>query len=122
MSSKKVTISNHAKGLTCQAGLVPVVKFLRKIGMISLIVETVDHERGANALYDSVDAVFLKAIAKYRWKYILPICYLFTCLSFIIIDDFYIVLIFSKSIEQYAIIVKASSFRIPQRVSQVTKL
>ena len=63
VSSKKVTISNHAKGLTSQAGLVPVVKFLRKIGMIGLIKETVDHERGANALYDSVDAVFLTVIA-----------------------------------------------------------
>jgi hypothetical protein len=63
VSSKKVTISNQAKGLTSQAGLVPVVKFLLKCGMIGLIKETVDHERGANALYDSVDAVFLTVIA-----------------------------------------------------------
>ena len=56
VSSKKVTISNHAKGLTSQAGLVPVVKFLRRIGMVGLIKENVDHERGAKALYDSVDA------------------------------------------------------------------
>ena len=63
VSSKKVIISNQAKGLTSQAGLVPVVKFLLKGGMIGLIKETVDHERGANALYDSVDAVFLTVIA-----------------------------------------------------------
>ena len=63
VSSKKVTISNQAKGLTSQSGLVPVVKFLRKIGMVGLIKETVDHKRGANALYDSVDAVFLTVIA-----------------------------------------------------------
>ena len=63
VSSKKVTIRNHARGLTSQAGLVPVVKFLRKSGLIGLIKETVDHERGANALYDSVDAVFLTVIA-----------------------------------------------------------
>ncbi len=63
VSSKKVTISNHGKGLTSQAGLIPVVKFLRKAGIVQLIKETVDHERGANALYDSVDAVFLTIIA-----------------------------------------------------------
>lgn len=63
VSSKKVTISNNAKGLTSQAGLVPVVKFLRNCGMINLINETVEHERGANALYDSVDALFLTVVA-----------------------------------------------------------
>ncbi len=63
VSSKKVTIRNQAKGLTSQAGLVPVVKFLRKSGLIGLIKEIVDHKRGANALYDSVDAVFLTIIA-----------------------------------------------------------
>ena len=63
VSSKKVTINNNAKGLTSQAGLIPVVKFLRKCGLIGLINETVEHERGANALYDSVDALFLTVIA-----------------------------------------------------------
>ncbi len=47
VTSKKVTISNQAKGLTSQAGLVPVVKFLRNCRMIGLIQETLDHERGA---------------------------------------------------------------------------
>ncbi len=37
MSSKKVTISNQANGLTRQAGLVPVVKFLSNVGMIGLV-------------------------------------------------------------------------------------
>jgi hypothetical protein len=40
VSSKKVTISNHGKGLTSQAGLVPVVKFLRNVGMIGHIKDT----------------------------------------------------------------------------------
>ena len=53
VSSKKATISNQGKGLIRQAGLVPVVKFLGNVGTISLSKETVDHERGANALYDS---------------------------------------------------------------------
>lgn len=39
------------------------MKFLRKIEMVGLIKETVDHVRGTNALYDSVDAVFLTVIA-----------------------------------------------------------
>jgi hypothetical protein len=54
VSSKKVTINNSAKGLTSQAGFVPVVKFLRNVGMVALVKETIEHERGANALYDSV--------------------------------------------------------------------
>jgi hypothetical protein len=62
MSSKKVTICNNAKGLTSLAGLGPVVKYLRKCGMIGLINETVEHERGANALYNSVDALFLTIV------------------------------------------------------------
>ena len=62
VSPKKVFINNNAKGLTSQAGLVPVVKFLRRAGMDTLIKETLDHERGDNALYDAVDAVFLTVI------------------------------------------------------------
>ncbi|MBU3984619.1 MAG: hypothetical protein KJ985_14390 [Proteobacteria bacterium] len=63
VSSKKVTISNHAKGLTSQAGLVPVVKFLRNSGLIDLAKNTIELKRGSNALYDSADAVFLTVVA-----------------------------------------------------------
>ncbi len=62
-SSKKVIVSNSAKGLTSQAGLLPVVKFLRGAGMLEAIKETIDHKRGDNALYDAVDAVFLSVVA-----------------------------------------------------------
>ena len=62
VSSKKVTISNTAKGLTSQAGLLPVVKFLRHTGMLTLIQDTVEHERGDNALYDAADTIFLTVI------------------------------------------------------------
>ena len=62
-SSKKVIVSNNAKGLTSQAGLVPVVKFLRGAGMLETIKETIDHKRGDNALYDAVDGVFLSVVA-----------------------------------------------------------
>ncbi len=42
--------------------LFPVVKFLRQVGMIAMIKDGVDHKRGANVLYDSVDAVFFTVI------------------------------------------------------------
>lgn len=32
--------------------------------MIGLNKETIEHERGANALYDSIDAIFLTVIEK----------------------------------------------------------
>lgn len=46
-SSKKVIVSNSAKCLTSQAGLLPVVKFLRGAGMLEAIKETIDHKNGA---------------------------------------------------------------------------
>ncbi len=49
--------------MTSQAGLVPVVKFLRNCGIIGLINKTVEDERGVKALYDSVDALFLTVVA-----------------------------------------------------------
>lgn len=63
ISPKKIHISKGAKGLTAQAGLIPVANFLRKQGVISLIQGTVKHQRGATALYDVVDAIFLPIIA-----------------------------------------------------------
>jgi hypothetical protein len=63
VSPKKIHISKGAKGLTAQAGLIPVVKFLRNQGIIGLIKDTVSHQRGATALYDAVDAIFLPLVA-----------------------------------------------------------
>ena len=63
VSCKKVTISNKARGLTSQAGLIPVVKFLRRANIITLIKGTVEHQRGDNALYDTADAVILTMTA-----------------------------------------------------------
>ena len=63
VSPKKVFISNTAKGLTSQAGLVPVVKFLHRAGMGTLIKNTLEHQRGNNAVYDAVDAVYLTVVA-----------------------------------------------------------
>jgi hypothetical protein len=63
VSPKKIKIRRGAKGLTAQAGLIPVVKFLQKQGLELLVKGTVKHQRGATALYDTVDAVFLPLVA-----------------------------------------------------------
>jgi hypothetical protein len=58
-STKKVNIQKGANGLTTQAGLIPVVKFLQKQDIKSIILETLEHARGSNALYDAFDAIFI---------------------------------------------------------------
>ena len=60
---RKITITKGAKGLTAQAGLIPVVKFLHSLNITGMIKETVKHERGATALYDVADALFLPLVA-----------------------------------------------------------
>jgi len=45
----KVKMSVTASGLTSQAGLIPVVKFLDHIGFEQTINQTVPHQRGGNA-------------------------------------------------------------------------
>ncbi|MFH1964848.1 MAG: hypothetical protein ABIJ42_04835, partial [Acidobacteriota bacterium] len=62
-SPKKFTISNTGKGMTSQAGLIPVVKFLHRADMVGLISNTINHQRGDNALYDQVDGVILTVVA-----------------------------------------------------------
>ena len=63
VSPKKIQINKGAKGLTAQAGLIPVVKFLQRQNLVQLIQETVEHQRGDSALYDVVDAIFLSLAA-----------------------------------------------------------
>lgn len=63
VSPKKIQINKGAKGLTAQAGLIPVVKFLQKQNIGQLIQDTVQHRRGASARYDAVDAIFLSLVA-----------------------------------------------------------
>lgn len=63
VSPRKIEINLGAKGLTAQAGLIPVVIFLHQRNITGIIKETVSHERGATALYDAVDAVFLPLVA-----------------------------------------------------------
>lgn len=57
--SGKVHFSQTEKNMTSKAGLIPVVKFLDKLGFNKLFRKTVIHERGDNAVYHLEDAVFL---------------------------------------------------------------
>lgn len=45
--------------MTSKAGLIPVVKFLDKLGFCQLLRKTVDHRRPDNAVYRLEDGVFL---------------------------------------------------------------
>lgn len=59
---QKLHIEKGARGLTTQAGLIPVTQFLRKHQISSLIEKTLKHERGANALYEAVDGILLAVV------------------------------------------------------------
>ena len=63
VSPKKIKINKGAKGLTAQAGLIPVVKFLQKHNVGQLIQDTLEHQRGATATYDAVDIIYLPLLA-----------------------------------------------------------
>jgi len=47
------------KNMTNKAGLIPVIKFLDKLGFSQLFQKTVNHERSDNAVYRLEDGVFL---------------------------------------------------------------
>ena len=51
-----------ASGLTSQAGLIPVIKFLQRIGFDKTLNQTVPHQRGDNADYQLADGVFLSLV------------------------------------------------------------
>jgi len=46
-------------GLTRQAGLIPVIKFLQRIGFDKTLNQTEPHQRGGNADYQLADGAFL---------------------------------------------------------------
>ncbi len=51
-----------ANRLTNQAGLIPVVKFLQRIGFEKTVNQTVPHQRGDNADYHLTDGIFLTLV------------------------------------------------------------
>lgn len=62
VEAKKVRWVGGAKGLTSQAGLIPVARFLDGLGFFTLLEEMVPHPRGANAVYGFADAVGLTVV------------------------------------------------------------
>ncbi len=61
-SPLKVVFQGTKEKLTSQAGLVPVVKFLDKIGLSKVVESTVEHVRGENATYEISDVVNLTTV------------------------------------------------------------
>jgi len=57
--SARVHFDSTGKNMTSKAGLIPVVKFLDKLGFGKLFHTTVQHERKDNAVYSLEDGVFL---------------------------------------------------------------
>jgi len=62
-SVKNIQIIQGGQDLTAQAGLIPVVKFLKKHDFASKIEQTLDHQRGATGVYDAVDMILLPLVA-----------------------------------------------------------
>ncbi len=62
-SSGKVHFKNEAKGLTSQAGLIPVVKFLNKMGIPNALDTLVPHYRGDSAVFALTDVMLLTCVA-----------------------------------------------------------
>ena len=61
-SVKNIQFSQGGQDLTARAGLIPVVKFLKKYGFASKIEQTLDHQRGATRVYDAVDMILLPLV------------------------------------------------------------
>ena len=62
-SVRNIQIIQGGKDLTAQAGLIPVVQFLKKHGFVSKIEQSLDHQRGATGVYDAVDMILLPLVA-----------------------------------------------------------
>ena len=61
-SVKNIQIIQGGQDLTAQAGLIPVVKFLKKYGFASKIEQTLDHQRSATGVHDAVDMILLPLV------------------------------------------------------------
>ena len=57
-NSPKVHIESTGRNLTSQAGLIPVIKFLHKLGFSGLFNRHVHHQRAKIAQYSLVEGVF----------------------------------------------------------------
>ena len=60
--TRRVQISSTAQGLTSQAGLIPVLKYLERIGFEKIVARNITHSRGSNAAYQLPDVVLLTLV------------------------------------------------------------
>nr|VFJ45227.1 MAG: Transposase DDE domain group 1 [Candidatus Kentron sp. DK] len=60
--ARNVHIQSTGRGLTSQAGLIPVVKFLKKMGLPDALDNFVPHRRGNNAVYQLSDVTYLTVL------------------------------------------------------------
>jgi hypothetical protein len=60
--TRTVKISSAAHGLTSQAGLIPVVKYLDRIGFEKTVNQGIEYPRGDNADYHLSDVVLLTLV------------------------------------------------------------
>ncbi len=58
LQTGKVHMPATATGLTSQAGLIPVIKFLQRIGFNKTLNQTVPYQRGDNADYHWLMVLF----------------------------------------------------------------
>ncbi len=56
-------MSATASGLTSQTGLIPVIKFLDRIGFEQTVNQTVPHQRGDNAEYQLTGTMLLAVVS-----------------------------------------------------------
>ena len=60
--TSKVHLSPTASGLTSQAGLIPVVKYLQRIGFEKIVNQDIPHKRGDNADYQLTNVVMFTLV------------------------------------------------------------
>ena len=58
----KIRYQATGKGLTSQAGVIPAIHFLNKLGFDEVCQKHIDFERGSNATYSLNDSVFMSLI------------------------------------------------------------
>jgi hypothetical protein len=61
-STGKVQFKSTGRNMTSQAGLIPVIKFLDRLGFTGLFHRHVHHQRADNAQYPLCDMVFLMVV------------------------------------------------------------
>ncbi len=62
-STKKIKIQSATKGLSAQAGMIPVVHFLKKHQLYKRLNQTLGLKRADNAKWQLSDAVYLSTTA-----------------------------------------------------------